>query len=278
VAPPAPVVAISPNALVAGQIGTVTGSHWPANAPIQVGIARPGGAVEEWVINTRTDAYGNFSAQFTLNARWRNAGRLDLKAVVANANKLPRAGTTFTALAGGRVIPGGMPMEVGVNYFNGTATIKARGAGWSAGKVVNVAVVSGDGAINVTLASVAVRADGTWEAAFSPAQPWWGRQDLGVRAVTADTAQASVRYLPVTEVVRTSGGTYTARGYNWGANERVVITVTIEGQPEQQLAAFNANTDGAFAVNITLPRIPGTNGNDIVIRSGDGTYTANFDL
>jgi hypothetical protein len=279
VAPPAPVIFVSPNALTVGQVGTITGYFWPANAPIQIGIARRGGAVEEWVINTRADINGNFTATFTLNTRWRNAGALDLKAVVANASKLPRATASFTALAGGRIVPSGLPMTVSVNAFGeNSATVKARGTGWSAGKFVNVSVISGDGLVVIPVEEVTVRADGTWEAAFPPAAPWWGRRDLGIRAVTADGTQASVRYLPVTSVTRTNDSAYTATGYNWPAGARVVIAATIEGQPELQIIAFNANAEGAFSVNVTLPRFPNTNGNDLVIRAVDGSYTANFDF
>ena len=279
VAPPAPVVFVNPNALATGQVGTVSGSFWPANAPIQVGIALPGGAVQEWVINTRADANGHFTGHFTLSSRWRNAGRLDLKAVVANASKLPRATTSFTALAGGRVVSSGLPMDVSVNSFGeGGATIKARGSGWGAGKSLSIKVISGDGALNVPVAQVTVRQDGTWEAAFPPAAPWWGRRDLGILASSTDGLQSSVRYLPVTSMARTSGSTYTATGYNWPAGARLVIAATIDGQPEQQLIAFNANAEGAFSVSVTLPRLPSTNGNDVVIRAVDGGYTANFDF
>jgi hypothetical protein len=279
VAPPAPIISLNPDALTVGQYGTVTGRFWPANAPVQIGIARRGGAVEEWVVNTRADIHGNFTAGFNLGARWRNSGPLELKAVVNNASKLPRASVNFTALAGGRVVPSGLPMTVSVNAFGENGfTIKARGQGWGAGKRVNISLVTGGGVIVAPIDQAAVREDGTWEASFSPAAPWWGRRDLGIQAVTTDGAQQSVRYLPVTEVTRVDGGTYRVTGYNWAAGSRIAIVATVDGEPERVLVALDANADGAFSVNVDLPRLPGSNGNDLSVRSTDGTYTANFDF
>jgi hypothetical protein len=165
-------------------------------------------------------------------------------------------------------------MEVKLLFHDGSATIKAKGTSWGAGKVVNVSVVSGDGLVNVTVPSVTVLPDGRWEAVITPAQPWWGRRDLGIRAITSDSTQSSVRYLPVFELVRASGGTHTVKGYNWPANARVTVALNLEGQPEEQIAAFTTTVEGAFEGVITIPRPPTPNGSRITVLSADGSYIA----
>ena len=76
---------MNPNGIAVGQSALVTGSYWPANSTVQVGLVRAGqSAVEEWVGTAHADASGNFAANFLLSSRWLNAGQITMKAVVSN--------------------------------------------------------------------------------------------------------------------------------------------------------------------------------------------------
>lgn len=278
IAAPPPAIAVNPNGLAVGQTALVMGSNWPANTDVRIGLVRGGQtAVEEWVATARSNTSGSFSVTFILSNRWLNAGQISIKAVVNNG---PRASVPMWVLAtGARVIPAGLPMTVYTAWYkDGPTQIKVKAEGWQAGKVFNLYVISGDGSINAPVGSATVRADGTLQASITPAQPWWGRRDLGIRVTTADGQLFSVRYLPATDLTRTTGSTYVATGANWPAGARVEVVLHIDGQPDRSYGATNVDNLGAFDMSVTLPKIPDGNKNDIEIRTLDGGYSAIFDF
>jgi hypothetical protein len=278
IAPPAPSVGVNPNGLAVGQSAAVMGSYWPANATVQVGLVRSGQtAVEEWVASARTDANGAFTTSFVLGSRWLNAGQITIKAVVTNG---PRATTSLWVLAtGARVIQAGLPMTVYTAWYkDGPSQIKVKAQGWQPGKVFNLYVISGDGAVNVAVGSATVRSDGVLQANITPAAPWWGRRDLGIRATTADGQLFSMRYLPTSELTRTTGSRYFAKGANWPALARVEVVVHLDGQPDRSYGATTTDSMGAFEMSVTFPKIPDGNKNDVEIRTVDGEYSAIFDF
>ncbi len=254
------------------------GSYWPANATVQLGLVRGGQtAVEEWVATARADANGAFNTSFVLGNRWLNAGQITIKAVVTNG---PRATAPLWVLAtGARVIPAGLPMTIYTAWFkNGPTQIKLKAQGWQPGKVFNLYIISGDGAVNAAVGNATVGADGVFQAIITPTSPWWGRGDLGIRATTADGQLFSVRYLPTSELTRTSGSRYFAMGANWPASARVELVLHIEGQPDRRYGATTTDGMGAFEMSVILPKIPGDNKNDVEIRAVDGEYSAIFDF
>lgn len=277
-AAPPPDLVITPNGLAVGQVATISGVRWPVNAPISLGLARENQAVEEWLTPTRTDENGSFTASFMLGERWRNAGQIRLVATVTGG--APYKIIPFWVVSGGgRVIPSGLPMTVTTYWYkNGPTFIKATATGWAAGKRINLSVISGDGLVNVPIGTVTVRGDGTFDLKVEPSGPWWGRRDLGVRAVATDNSQASVRYLPTTSMAKVSGNAYNAAGYNWPSNTRIEVVAHINGQPERVIGTVTTNADGVFSVNVGMPRFPEDNKNDIEIRATNQPYVAFFDF
>ena len=111
-----------------------------------------------------------------------------------------------------------------------------------------------------------------------PSAPWYGRRDLGIRATTADGHLFSVRYLPTSDLTRTTGNNYVARGANWTAGARIEVVMHIDGQPDHTYGAATVDNQGAFEMSVTLPKIPDNNNNDVEIRTVDGDYSAIFDF
>jgi hypothetical protein len=270
-------VAISPNVLAIGQVATVSGSRWPGGALVSIGVGRTG--VDEWIAQAQADAAGNFSVNLALGPRWQNAGQLTLTAVAANG---PTATTPVWVVAsGGRIVPAGLPLTVNsYRADRGPIVYWVKGEGWQPGSVVNLSVISADGTVNVQVGSATVRNNGTFNITFNAGAPWWGRTDLGVQAIAVGGHQYSVRYLPITDMVKTvpRSNTFTARGTNWPANAEIILTLNIEGQDPRVLGRTVTDASGSFVMNVDLPDIPDDNQDDIQIRAKDQPYTAVFDF
>ncbi|HET6260924.1 MAG TPA: hypothetical protein VFG99_01640, partial [Chloroflexia bacterium] len=278
--PGTPTLQVHPDVLAVGQAATATGSGWRAGAEVYIGLGRHGtGSVEELLGTVRTDGQGNFSYSFVLGPRWKDGGNLTLTAGVPG-------GPTATALIrvatqSGRIVPAGLPMNVySLGSRNGPVTFKAQAEGWPADSTVNISVVSADGSMNVPVGSATVKHDGTFNVAFSADQAWRGRNDVGVRATTADGRYYSVRFLPFTDMTKVngSGNVHQAVGQNWPASTEVVVVLRVDGEAEEVIGSAMTTTDGQFSLQVSIPRLPDGGKNEVEIRSVDQPYSAWFSL
>jgi hypothetical protein len=272
-------VSVSPAVLAIGQIASVTGRNWQAGAVVSIGIGRPGHGVEEWLASAQADGARNFSAQVVLGPRWLNAGQLVLTALIPSG----KTATTNVMVVGsaGRIVPSGLPMTVSSYTQNGSTLYKVNAQGWQAGKPVNISVVSADGAVNINVGTSVVNQNGIFSASFYATAPWAGRADLGVRAVTADGQQYSLRYLPGTTMTKVTGNNYNIVGANWPANAplEVVLYLSEEGKSDGDVIhSLVTDANGTFNFTISLPRIPGNFKNDLEVRAKDQPYSAVFDF
>jgi hypothetical protein len=272
-------VVVSPSVLAIGQVATVAGNNWQAGGTVNIGVGRPGFGVEEWLTAVRADGNRAFATSIALGPRWASAGTLVVTATIPNG-KIATTYITVVASAG-RISPSGLPMTVNT-YNNGGGTLyKLNAQGWTPGKPVNIHIVSADGSINQPVAQSVVNEHGIFSASFNAAAPWAGRIDLGVRAVTSDGQQYSLRYAPTTTMVKQNGNTYSVTGYNWPANAfaEVVRNFSDEGKGDGDvIRSFVTDGNGNFSFTIELPRIPGQNKNDVEIRAKDQPYSATFDF
>jgi hypothetical protein len=279
--PIVPAVVISPTVLTVGQVVTVYGTGWPANAFVSLGLGRP--AVEEPVGTARAAADGRFTHSFVISERWHGGGQLTLTAWVADTPNGPSATATLWVASGvGRVTPSGLPMEVSsYKYKSSTAYIKVQSKGWQPGQSVTFSIISADGALNIPVGSATVREDGSFGSSFEAASPWWGRADVGVRALAQDGQRFSIRYLPFTEVVKVSGGIYRVSGVNWPSGETVLAIAHLQREGEDvddQVGVVTTDGNGAFDVQVTMPRVPANYKNDLEMTTKDEQYSAVFDL
>jgi hypothetical protein len=271
-------VSVNPSVLAIGQVATVTGSNWQAAGVVSIGVGRPGFGVEEWLVSVRADGSRNFSVNIALGPRWQNAGQLVLTATIPNSKT---ATTLITVVASaGRITPGGLPLTVDT-YTRGNSTqYRLKGDGWRPGSVVNVSVVSGDGSVNAQVATATVGDEGRFGATFNATAPWAGRGDLGVRASTLDGQQYSLRYLHTTSLAKVGGtnNTYNLAGYNWPAGSELEVVVATDEGSAGVITTVTTDANGAFNVNVNLPRIPGKAKNDVQIRAKAQPYSATFDF
>jgi hypothetical protein len=245
-------VAVNPRVAAVGQTISVSGNRWPVGATVSVALSNAG--AQEVVANGVADGAGNFSAAFVLSPRWTGAGLLS---VTASSGGGMIATTTLqvSSTGGGGIVESGLPMDV--TSFKGPtgAYVKVSGAGWRAGKVIDFAVVSADGAINQPVGSATVKADGTIQMAFGYAQPWANRPDLGVAAAARDETTSSLRRLPLADLVKVTGGTYNVRAANWAPNADVIVVVRPDSGDEQVLGGARADANGALNFNVDVPRV-----------------------
>lgn len=273
-------VYVSPNVLAIGQLAAVTGNDWPAGYQVAIGVGRPGFGVEEWLASAQVAGTRSFATTIALGARWENAGQLVLTALIPGGKT---AATVITVVpTAGRITPMGLDMSVSSYATRASSSYKLNSEGWQPGSVVHISVVSADGSINTEVATVAVGAKGALQASFFAAAAWAGRSDLGVRATTLDGLQYSLRYLPLTDVVKVRGtsNTYNVTGLNWPGNARVQLLVYDPNSKYEQQVVKTLVTDvyGAFNFTIDLPRIPSGVQNDVELRAVDLPYNAVFDF
>jgi hypothetical protein len=182
----------------------------------------------------------------------------------------------------GRIVPSGLPMIVTSYTDHGAPPVyRLRAEGFKAGQQVLIYVISADGAVNTNVASAVVGADGKFQANFNAAGArWLGRGDVGVRAITTDGKQSSVRYLPLTFMDKTDSrtNTYTVKGFNYPSNVHVQAVLKIAGQPEKVIGEANIAANGTFVLNASLPRIPDENKNDVEIRMVNQPYVVIFEF
>ncbi|MDQ5824497.1 MAG: hypothetical protein M3441_09865 [Chloroflexota bacterium] len=273
---PIPVsVNVNPGVLGVGQTALVTGSGWQPGARVSVGLGYT--EVLEWVAAPVADANGNINASFVLGARWTNGGQLTLFA--ATADKLATTKLNVAGSGGGPVVPQGHDMRVG--YYGAPQNIfKIRGFGWPAGQTVNLTLFSKDGTINVPVGSGAVKNDGSLQINFQPAAPWAGRADLGLRATAPNGAVLSVRYFPAVSIggATVAGNSHAITARHLPANTPVEVVVHIDGQGDKVLGSGVTDGAGNVTLNVSVPRIPSQNENDIEFRTKDGQYSAIFEV
>ena len=252
--PANPTVNVNPPAAAVGQTISVTGSRWPVGGTVTVALSNAG--AQEVVANGVADGGGNFSTAFVLSPRWTGAGQVTVTAT-SGGGLIATTTLQITSSGGGGIVESGLPMDV-ITYRGPSATyVKVAGAGWRAGKLVDFTVVSADGAINQPVGSATVKADGTIQLAFAAAAPWAGRADLGVAAAARDESTSSLRRLPVSDLVKVTGGTYNVRATNWPANADVIVVVRPESGDEQTLGGARADANGTLNFNVDVPRVEG---------------------
>jgi hypothetical protein len=270
-------ISVNPSVLKVGQTAIVNGSGYQPNVRVSVGLGYTD--VQEWVASPVADGNGNFSASFTLSARWANAGQITLFGAAPNQV----ATTKLTVVAGGSggpVAPQGLDMRVNSYTGGGQSLFKIRGFGWQAGQAVNLTIFSADGAINVAVGSGAVKDDGSFQVNFPVAAPWAGRGDLGLRATAPNGAVLSVRHLPAIGITGSTvqGASHAIVARGLPANTPVEVVVHIDGQGDKVIGSGATDGAGAVTLNVSVPRIPSHNENDVEFRTKDGTYSAIFDL
>jgi hypothetical protein len=275
-------VAVSPNVLAVGQVATVTGQNWQAGAAVSIGVGRPGFAVEEWLTSVAAGGNRSFATQIVLSGRWQNAGQLVVTALNAGGKI---ATTTITVIGStGRIVPAGMPMTVSSYGQDGRTLYKVNAQGWQPGKPVTISVISADGSINSSAATSVVNENGIFAASFYATAPWVGRADLGVRAITVDGQQYSLRYLPNTSLTKINGGgnNYNGAGTNWPANTPLEVVIRLEeggkNSEGEMIHSLVTDANGSFNFTIELPRFPGNSRDDVEIRAKGQPYSAVFDF
>ncbi len=273
--PGIPAITISPNAAVVGQVVTATGSGWPAGAQVWLGLGRA--SVEEAVGVAQADANGAFSHSFILSSRWYGAGQITLTAYTTSGS----ATAPLWVLSGGRVAPAGMPMKVWTYQLKDNATyISAKGDGWRPNSQVEARIISADGTMNVLLAAATTNSNGCFSVGGYEAAEWGGRTDLGLQVSTPDGQQYSIRYLPLTQMskIQGTGNTYQATGSNWPASTSIEVVLHLANEPEEVMGTAVSDAGGQFSLQVTLPRIPDNNKNDVEIRAVDQPYCATIDF
>ena len=179
-----------------------------------------------------------------------------------------------------RIVPGGLPLQViRLQGTDGKVSYRVRGSGWSAGKTVVVSVFSADGTLDVPVAAppAPVAAAGTFQATWAPDAGWAGRSDLGIRAITTDGTQASIRYLPWAMLSKTAqGGTFQIQGVGWPGVVGLCAEMHRPGAPDTELGRVTTDGTGAFRLTLALPRVPDNPRNSIEICTPDEVYSAQF--
>jgi hypothetical protein len=277
-APVPPSVSVNPSVLAVGQTAVVSGGGWPANARVSVGLGYT--EVIEWVATPVADANGNIHASFTLGSRWANGGQLTVFA--ATPDKVTTTKLNVAGSNAGPIVPQGYDMRV--NYYQGTSQnqniLKIRGYDWPAGQAVNLTLFSKDGAINTQVGSGVVKNDGSFQINFLPAAPWAGRGDLGLRATAPNGAVLSVRYLPAVSIggATAAGNTHAITGRGLPPNTPVEVVIHIDGQGEKVIGSGATDGAGNVTLNVSVPRIPSQNENDVEFRTKDGQYSSIFEV
>ncbi|HEY0069821.1 MAG TPA: hypothetical protein VGE04_07630, partial [Chloroflexia bacterium] len=270
-------ISVNPNVLAVGQTAVVSGGGWKPNTKVSVGLGYS--EVIEWVAFPVSDANGNISASFTLSPRWANGGQVTLFGASPD-NKVTFTKLTVAPSGAGPVVPQGLDMRVSSYAAGGQTLYKIRGFGWQAGQTVNLTLFSVNGAINVPVGSGAVKNDGTFQINFPAAAPWAGRADLGLRATAPNGALLSVRYFPAVGITSPTvqGATHAVMARGLAANTPVEVVVHIDGQGDKVIGSGATDATGAVTLNVSVPRIPSQNENDIEFRTKDGTYSAIFEV
>jgi hypothetical protein len=254
--PPAnPTIRVSPPALQTGQSGTVTGAGWTAGSQVTITLA--GAGRQQNVATAMADRSGNFSVAFTVDNSWSGAGLVQVVSR-SNDNRTALAPLVIITPGGGSVLENGLNMSVQSYQGVGIPYVKLSGAGWRPGLALTVSVVSIGGDVNYGVAATTVNPDGTWQAAFDNSGPWVGRADIGVRVSDPTGTYFSGRRLPISTLVKVTGGNYTIVGANWGANTQVEAVLQVDGTDAQDLGSAVVDVNGNVSVNITVPRADGS--------------------
>jgi hypothetical protein len=278
--PSTPAIAVQPATLAVGQVGTISGSGWPAGAVVNLGLS-PNVTpmqVQEWLPPVAVNSAGTFASSFILSAHWQQAGRVIVVALIPNG---PAAATLVTVSPAGRIIPGGLPVTVHTHNWPTNPAVHVAAQGWPAGRAVHVAIVSADGTVNTPVAAATVAADGTFAVSFAPAPAWTGRGDLGVRATTTDGAYSGMTYFPQATLVKGAGNTYTASGTGWPANTPIEVVVQLQDSKrgelyDQRLGQVTSDALGAWSLMVTVPRLPQTGKEGFEIRTVDRLFSVSF--
>jgi hypothetical protein len=242
---------------------------------VRLGLGRT--TVEEWVGQVTADAGGSFITAFVVGVRWQSAGQLTLTALVPGG----RTATTplWVAAPGGRVVPGGANLIVTTyRWKDNPDYVKVTAENWPPGRNVDVYMISADGTLNLRVAGGMVKEDGMLQAGFDADAAWWGRADLGVRVSTSDGTAQAIRYLPLTAMVKQRDNSYDTRGVNWPAGTPIQVVLHLAGADEEVLGTATTDSSGTFQLNVTLPRIPPENQNDIEIRAVNSPYQEIIDF
>jgi hypothetical protein len=169
-------------------------------------------------------------------------------------------------------------MSVNVNYFGGppsASMLASPGSGWPAGQSLVGSVISADGTVNQNVATGTVRSDGSFQIGFEVPSSLAARTDLSVK-VAAGSGASSVRYLPVTSIVNTGGGTYSVEGANWPRSTKITAQVIPVNAANQTVASADTDANGVFRMTVTVPSNLNGNVRTIQLLATNQPYSASF--
>ncbi|MFL5734340.1 MAG: hypothetical protein ACJ78Q_14225, partial [Chloroflexia bacterium] len=278
--PPAanPKLSIVPNPIVSNQKVQVYGSGYPAGQIVSVAVGVVGGALGP-AASASADGQGNFNASFSLPSSLAGAGMVTIAATSTNGTNSSMNVTVINASAGPTPPPApgpsGLPMSVRLTYYGGPATVKVSGTGWPAGQSLTAFVIASDNSVNQTVATGAVKSDGSFQLSFDEQSSWADRTNMGVKVVAA-TGANSVRYLPTTSMTNGGSGSYTFTGANWSPSTKILIFIEPKSGSKTQVATANTNGSGVFQINVVTPSSAKGNIDTFELEAQGQPYTASF--
>jgi hypothetical protein len=280
-----PRIDINPKGAILNGAGmNVSGSGYPANVNVQIGILFDGQSNAEYPTSTRTDVNGTFQASFGIGTR--AAGTRFI--VFATSEGGVKATYTDRVTVYNRpnlqVNPGSGP--VGVN-------VVLQGTGWPVGQQIavgykgindpseaflpNLITVDGNGNF-----SVPIFLDGSFagkgQVRFSASAG-----ALGIRVETLYTivgpAPTPVPAQPILNVSPGAvqvGQNVSLSGSGWTPGTQVTIALAIPGS-QQDVASVNVNNNGAFGASFTLGTNWANRGTvQVIARSNNGRTATSF--
>lgn len=277
--PGPPSISVQPNPIAVGQVATAAGRGWPAGAQVSLGLGRP--SIEEPVGVARADANGNFTHSFVISSHWQGAGQVTLTAYIPGG---PAATTRLGVLAGGTIVPSGLPMSVWTYQLVGSAVyVSAKGdgsGGWLPDTGLTARIVSADRTLDLLLATTTTSSDGRFSMGGYADASWWSRVDIGIQVSSSEGEQYSLRYVPLTQVSKVPGtaNMYQLAGNNWPAATRIEVTLNLDGEPPDIIGTATTDSTGGFMVRVNVPRLAASNKNDLEIRAVNQPYNATIDF
>jgi hypothetical protein len=271
VPPTAPTIQIQPGVLIPGQPVTVLGYNYPANQPVAIYLIA-GSAPPALMTQTTAAGNGSFSAQFTLDPKYANAGQVT---IAANSATGLATQATVPVQSSGPPPESGLPMTVRTQTYSGGNTIKVVGTSWPPGQLVTLKAMSSDQTVNQVVANITVKSNGTFDTTFP--NSWVGRADLGIYATTADGKYGSSRRVPVTTLSAFTSNA-SATGKNWRPNVKVSAIAYINGSQADVRGSVTADANGNWSMTVNAGGIPkGSKGNYILFQTADNVLYAEID-
>lgn len=266
---PPPQMSVNPSAAQVGQNVTVNGSGWTPGSQVYILLLVAG--AQQDVAQANVGGNGAFSTSFNLGSNWANRGVIQVR---GTSNDGRSAATSLTVLPSGGTgnLEYGQDMTVQTYSGSGGPYVKVTGRGWQPGLNLTISVVSSGGDVNFGVANAVVKDDSSWQATFNNNGPWVGRSDIGVRAAENSGRYSAGRKLPVTNLVKVTGGTYTLSGSNWGPGSTVTSVLLVSGSEADGLGRTVVDGNGNFSFNITVPRADGPRSVRVVSSGGNGLF------